>query len=89
MDGLRAFTRGAYTQAVEHLLPARFSLSRMGGSHAQRDIVEWTLTEAALRAGQRDVAVALVNERLALRPGSAPNRRFRAAAEQMPDRSRA
>jgi tetratricopeptide (TPR) repeat protein len=83
VDGLREFTRGAYAHVVEHLLPARFGLSRMGGSHAQRDIIDWTLTEAALRAGMRDVAVALANERLALRPESAPNRRFLAAAEQL------
>ena len=81
VDGLREFTRGAYAQAVDHLLPARFSLARMGGSTAQRDIVDWTLTEAALRAGLRDVAVALANERLALRPKSMPNHRFLAAAE--------
>jgi tetratricopeptide (TPR) repeat protein len=81
VDGLRDFTRGAYARAVDHLLPARFSLGRMGGSHAQRDIIDWTLTEAALRAGIRDVAVALANERLAFRPKSAPNRRFLMAAE--------
>ena len=83
VDGLREFTRGAYTQAVEQMLPARFSFARMGGSHAQRDIVDWTLTEAALRAGHRDVAVALANERLAHRPGSVPNGRFLAAAKQL------
>ena len=83
VDGLWAFAGGAYAQAVEHLLPARFSLARMGGSHAQRDIADWTLTEAAVRAGMRDVAVALANERLALRPRSAPNQRFFAAAERL------
>ena len=82
VDGLQAFTQGDYARAVDHLLPARFSLARMGGSHAQRDIIDWTLTEAALRAGLRDVAVALANERLALRPGSAPNQRFLAEIER-------
>ena len=80
VDGLRAFTRGAYAETVEHLLPARLHLARMGGSHAQRDIIDWTLTEAALRARQRDVAAALANERSALRPESVPNRRLVAAA---------
>ena len=83
VDGLHAFTRGAYAKAVDHLLPARFNLARMGGSHAQRDLVDWTLTEAALRAGLRDVAVALANERLALRPASVPNRRFLAEIERL------
>jgi hypothetical protein len=53
----------------------------MGGSIAQRDVIDWTLTEAAVRAGQRDIAVSLAYERLGLRPESAPNRRFLAQAE--------
>lgn len=81
VDGLREFTRGDYATTVAHLLPARLNLERMGGSHAQRDIVDWTLTEAAIRARLRDVAVALANERLSIRPESAPNRRFAAMAE--------
>jgi hypothetical protein len=80
VDGLHDFTRGDYAKAVDHLLSARANLTLMGGSHAQRDIIYWTLTEAALRGRQRDVAVALANERLALRPKSIPNRRFSAAA---------
>jgi hypothetical protein len=55
----------------------------MGGSHAQRDVIDWTLAEAAVRAGMRDVALSIANERLALRPLSAPNRRFRELAEQL------
>lgn len=83
VNGLRDFTLGAYASAVAHLLPARFNLARMGGSHAQRDIIDWTLTEAAVRAGMRDVAVALANERLASRPGSNPNQRLLASAERI------
>ena len=81
VQGLAAFHQGAYALAVEHLLPARVDLWKMGGSHAQRDIIDWTLTEAAVRAGQRDVAVSLAHERLGLRPESAPNRRFLRSAE--------
>ena len=76
IEGLTAFHRGAYDQAVTALLPVRVELWRIGGSHAQRDVVDWTLTEAAARAGQRDVAVSLANERLGTRPRSAPNQRF-------------
>ena len=83
VDGFQAFEQGAYAQAVEHLLPARFSLARMGGSHAQRDIVDWTLTEAAIRAGLLNEAVALANERLALRPHSVPNQRLFEAAHRL------
>lgn len=78
-EGLLAFHRGAYAEAVDHLLPARFELWRIGGSAAQRDVFDWTLAEAAGRAGLRDVAVSLAHERLALKPHSAVNRRFLAA----------
>src|SRR5437870_2973522 len=81
VKGLAAFNRGAYAEAVELLLPVRFDLWQIGGSHAQRDVVDWTLTEAALRAGQRDIALSLAHERLATRPRSAPNRRFLRHAE--------
>ena len=37
---------------------------RFGGSHAQRDVLQRTLLESALRAGQLDLARALVAERL-------------------------
>jgi tetratricopeptide (TPR) repeat protein len=81
VEGLAAFHRGAYAEAVERLLPVRFDLWQIGGSYAQRDVVDWTLTEAAVRAGQRDVALSLAHERLATRPRSTPNRRFLRHAE--------
>ena len=81
VEGFEAFHRGAYAEAVELLLPVRFDLWQIGGSHAQRDVVDWTLTEAAVRAGQRDIALSLVYQRLAARPRSAPNRRFLRHAE--------
>jgi tetratricopeptide (TPR) repeat protein len=81
VEGLAAFHRGAYAQAIDHLLPARFDLWKMGGSHAQRDVIDWTLAEAAVRAGQRDIALSLAHERLATRPESVPNRRFLQQAE--------
>lgn len=81
LDGLTAFRRGAYADAVEALFPVRPDLIRIGGSHAQRDVIDWTLNEAATRAGMRDVAMALANERLAMRPESEPNRRFMKLAE--------
>ena len=80
-EALAAFHREAYAQAVEHLLPARFDLWKMGGSHAQRDVIDWTLAEAAVRAGLRDVALSLAHERLASRRDSVPNHRFLRQAE--------
>jgi tetratricopeptide (TPR) repeat protein len=83
VEGFWAFHRGAWDEAVERLLAARFDLWQIGGSYAQRDVVQWTLAEAAIRAGQRDIAVSLAHERLAARPRSAPNRRFRREAEAL------
>jgi tetratricopeptide (TPR) repeat protein len=83
VEALAAFHRGAYARAIELLLPVRFDLWQIGGSHAQRDVVNWTLAEAAARAGQRDVALALAYDRLATRPRSAPNQRFLRQAEAL------
>ena len=80
-EGLIAFHRGRYAEALEHMLPARFDLFRIGGSHAQRDVFDWTLTEAAVRGGIADVAVSLAHERLTLKPRSFINRRFLRGAE--------
>ena len=81
VQGLAAFHRRDYAQAVEHLLPARYDLWKMGGSFAQRDVIDWTLTEAATRAGLRDVALSLAHERLEARPQSAPGLRLLQQAE--------
>src|SRR5437762_643587 len=81
VEGLMAFHRGAYGEAVERLIPVGFDLWQIGGSYAQRDVVNWTLIEAAVRAGRRDVALSLAYERLGTRPRSAPNRRFLRQAE--------
>jgi tetratricopeptide (TPR) repeat protein len=83
VEGLVAFHRGAYAEAVEKLLSTSYGLWQIGGSWAQRDVVNWTLAEAAVRAGDRAVASALANERLAARPRSLPNRRFRDRAEAL------
>ena len=76
VEALSAFHCGAYDETVALLLQTRFDLWQIGGSHAQRDVIDWTLTEAAVRAGQRDVALSLAHERLGARTRSAPNRRF-------------
>jgi tetratricopeptide (TPR) repeat protein len=68
-----AFGRGAYREAVDQLMPIRHNVNEFGGSHAQRDAVQRTLLEAALRAGCLDVAELLLGERLAARPDSPYN----------------
>ncbi|UGQ12903.1 tetratricopeptide repeat protein [Yinghuangia sp. ASG 101] len=70
---LIAYATGRYDQAVELLMPLRYRLHTYGGSHAQRDAVQKTLIEAALRGGRDDLARTLVSERLGLRPNSPYN----------------
>jgi predicted Zn-dependent protease len=55
---------------------------KLGGSFAQRDIIGWTLLEAALRARRYELALALANERCALKPSSAQNWKFVARANE-------
>lgn len=76
IEGFAAFWRGDYGTAAERLYSARHIVNSFGGSHAQRDVIDWTLTEAALRGGLDDLAEALANERLACKPHSAINRNF-------------
>lgn len=80
--GFSAFWRGDFRLAAEHLYPARFIANRFGGSHAQRDLIDWTLTEAALRGDLKDLALALAHERIALKPHSPLSRDFLARAGQ-------
>jgi len=67
---LVAYGKGDWSEVVARLTPIRRSLHRFGGSHAQRDVLQRTLLEAALRNGQVDLARGLVAERLAVRPTS-------------------
>jgi hypothetical protein len=72
-EGFAAFGRGDHAQAIELLLPLRAKSHRFGGSHAQRDMFSWTLTEAAVRLGDRRLADAFVAERLSWKPKSPIN----------------
>lgn len=80
-QAMACFVDADYAGAVNGLLGVQAELWRMGGSVAQRDLVEWTLAVAAIRAGQQHVALSLVNQRLALRPHSSVNHRFAREAE--------
>lgn len=77
---MRDFKTENYGSCVDRLLPVRYMTHRLGGSYAQRDIIGWTLLEAALRARRFDLALALANERCALKPTSAQNWRTVARA---------
>jgi len=61
---LRAFGRGRYEETVRIIRDARESAHRFGGSHAQRDLLDLTLIESALRSGRTALARAFTAERL-------------------------
>lgn len=67
---IRAFGDGNFAETVRLLRPARAIAHRFGGSHAQRDVIDLTLVEAAFRGGDTALAVALSAERLVTRPDS-------------------
>ncbi|HEX6273138.1 MAG TPA: tetratricopeptide repeat protein [Polyangiaceae bacterium] len=73
---VQAFGRGDYAGAVKLLRPIRSYADRFGGSHAQRDLLDLMMLEAALRAGETSFARALSNERRARRPESPLSRLF-------------
>jgi hypothetical protein len=62
-----AFGDGDYAATVSLLHPIRPIARRFGGSHAQRDVLDLTLIEAALRANDAALAAALIAERLDIR----------------------
>ncbi|HEY2376347.1 MAG TPA: tetratricopeptide repeat protein [Gemmatimonadaceae bacterium] len=65
-----AHRRGAFRKVVEELMPVRDRFRRIGASHAQRDIFEQLLIDAAWRDRQLHVARELLAERTATRPGN-------------------
>ncbi|HTZ68364.1 MAG TPA: tetratricopeptide repeat protein [Roseiarcus sp.] len=68
IDGAFAFASSDYARAVDEILPVRNEAVRIGGSHAQRDIVNLTLIAAAERSGQWSLGRALLAERVRVRP---------------------
>jgi hypothetical protein len=65
-----AHAEGRHDEVVDELLPIRRTAHRFGGSHAQRDVIQRTLTDSAIRAGRLDLARTLVDERLSERDTS-------------------
>jgi tetratricopeptide (TPR) repeat protein len=65
-----AFAEGRHDDVLAELLPIRRVLHRFGGSHAQRDALQRTILESALRAGRFELARSLTAERLGTRDTS-------------------
>jgi hypothetical protein len=75
----RAFAAGDPRGCVAHLEPVLGEVVRIGGSHAQREIIEDTYIVALIRAGELPRARELLDRRLHRRP-SPRDERWRAAA---------
>jgi hypothetical protein len=65
-----AHAEGRHADVIADLLPVRTILSRFGGSHAQRDALQRTLVDSAMRSGDLDLARALLDERIGVRETS-------------------
>ena len=68
--GLIAHARENNDAATEQLASVRSLLSKVGGSHAQRDLFEQLLLDARLRAGQWDAARQTLEQRRQWEPDS-------------------
>jgi hypothetical protein len=75
-EGIVAFGEGDYARSVQFLRNVRPVAIRFGGSHAQRDIIDLTLIEAALRSGEMSLARALTAERAEVRPDLISNQKL-------------
>ena len=61
--GFDAFARGDWARAADEIEPLLDTHERLGGSRAQRDLLDYIVTMARLRAGERDVARRLIETR--------------------------
>ncbi len=71
LEGFCSFAAGRFNRAIDLLTDVRSCAHAVGGSNAQRDVVDLTLIAAAARAGERGMARQLVAERVGRRPGTA------------------
>ena len=69
-EGILQYRVENYEQAVECILPIRDEIRLIGGSHAQRDLFELILIEAAVKAKRRSLARGLLSERVQAHPGN-------------------
>jgi tetratricopeptide (TPR) repeat protein len=74
LEGFSSFAAGRFNRAIDLLTDVRSGAHAVGGSNAQRDVVDLTLIAAAARAGEHGLARQLVAERATRRPGTAAAR---------------
>ena len=59
-EAYRAIARQDWDEAVKHLTPLMADHARLGGSRAQRDLLDFTLLGALLKQGQAEEARRLL-----------------------------
>jgi tetratricopeptide (TPR) repeat protein len=74
-EAVLAHRRGDFAGAVAAMRPALGAMHRLGGSHAQQDVLEQLFLDAAMRAGSAEDARTLL-ERVAGRHPVPPSRRI-------------
>jgi hypothetical protein len=70
LEAFGAFAAGHPDRAIDLLIDIRPRANVVGGSHAQRDVIDLTLIAAAAQAGDNSLARALVTERIARKPAA-------------------
>ncbi len=73
-EAILALGQGRYSRAVVAMRPVLGEMYRLGGSHAQQDVLEQVFFDAALKAGM-DADVQLMIERVSGRHPVPPSRR--------------
>lgn len=77
LRGLLAFGAGRFDEAVRLIAPHRDQAQRIGGSHAQRDLIEQTLLAAAAQGSECSFGRSLLAAREARRPPTPLDRHWR------------
>ena len=68
LEGFAAFAGGDTTSALHRLIDIKPKSHAVGGSHAQRDVIDLTLIAAAARSGDVPLAEALLAARVERKP---------------------
>jgi hypothetical protein len=79
-EAILAYAARDYARTVEIMCDARYRMRPLGGSWAQRDVWVRMLIDAALKSGRHALARALLAERTADNPTSAPSWKLYAEA---------
>lgn len=79
IEALYDFENGEYDEVVDALYPIRHKFIRVGGSHAQRDLLQLILIYSALNSNKgenKTTGELLLRERMALKPNSCLTKRI-------------